>query len=238
MQEKNKKTILNIIIIFFIASITAGLFTPVIKFDYSDVLKAHGYENTEWYWTYESTVFYSHRTEYYFGENTNEKPSEYHFYKIFHGMFNIESGRSTAGIVSEYNRGESPFISNIITQMITMTLAVILLFSGVYFIYKGIKLCFIKKNKYFLYLGIMGSIGITSFILASYYYFYFSDNSNLGFINFIQPGYGLYLFCIAIALIFAAYIIQSYYLELPEKQSLWISDIAKFNKFYKKIDNS
>jgi len=220
MQEKNKKTILNIIIIFSISLTTASLFTPILKFDYSDVLTAHGYENPEWYWTYESTVFYSHRTEYYFGENTNEKPSEYHFYKIFHGMFNIESGKSSAVIVSEYNRGESPFISNTITQMITMILAVIFLFSGVYFIYKGIKLCFIKKNKYFLYIGIICLIGLTGFILASYYDFYFADSNNLGYINFIQPGYGFYLFCIAIALMFMAYIIQSYYLDLPKEETI------------------
>ena len=220
MQEKNKKTLLKIIFLSAIALMITSIFSPIISFDYSDVLKEYGYNNPDWYWTAEGSLFVDKLSVFTFSEEMNKKVSEFYRYTIL-ALFRIEIGEKGDWTeITDYNIDKETLFSKGLTSMVGFVFSSILLFLFIYFCYSYIKYNYNynRKNKYLLFLGFVTLILVIFKIIGVYMNIDYHDTQNIGYTNFLTFGYGFYLACIGIFLFFISYFIQYYFLNFSNNK--------------------
>lgn len=223
MKEKDKKILLNMIVLVAISLGFISLFAPTISNDYSDLLKKLGTENPEKYTKHEITPILIHSIAYDFSNPDN--PSEYHIYNFFQFLkFETGTPRETdyahetnpdLYYINQASNFSNIFVMFYIIASITFPLLLI------YFIYKGIKNIY-NKTRYFLYVGSIILISVVIFMVGMYYSINSLDIYNLGYIDITTIEYGFYLGIVTIVLFFLAYILQNYYLEYPKEKTISI----------------
>lgn len=220
MQEKNKKTILNIIILMAISFAFISLFAPINCIDYSDVLEQNGYENPDLYWKKETSFLLNHLSEYDYRNSENHQ--EFHRYSLFH-LLNFETGEPTGefstvndyDILSENNK--NPPISYTLYNMLELIISFLLFVIFIFFSVKIINKKSNKKDKYILYNSITILIIFILSIASAFYLNYFKDHNNLGYMDAWTFGYGFYLMIVSITLFFIAYFMKRYFFEFKRK---------------------
>jgi len=215
MQEKNKKNLLNLIVLVAIALLLVSSFLPMFCIDYSDIQKDIGNEDPKKYSKVDASLFLWHYSEFDF---TNPNSSyEFHSYRLFNLIsfktgepVDIESNlifkEDQEGFV---NRGDVIFSNNLI-NIIYAALAPLGLALFFYMSYKGIKNIHFKKTRYFLYIGISASLVIIAFFVLFYYYLYIADFYNWGYTNYMTFDYGFYTAITSVVLFLTAFFIQKY----------------------------
>jgi len=220
MQEKNKKTILNIIILMAISFAFISLFAPINCIDYSDVLEQNGYENPDLYWKIEQSIFLKDFSEYDY--RYPDSPQEFHRYTIFH-FLKFETGISTGEFtsISDYDvsseNNKNLQLSNSLINMAGILISFFFFVLFIYFSYKIIKNLENKPGRYILYNAVLFIIIFVSVIISGIYINYLKDVNNLGYMDAWYFGYGFYLMIGSIVLFFMAYFLTRYYLDYKEK---------------------
>ncbi len=221
MQEKNKKLLLNLIILFSIAFFIAILFVPITSVNYSDVLEKNGYENPNLYWKYEQALLLRKYSVY----NKDDNPSEYHRYSDELNLFSFEIGDKTlSDSFTEFSFYRSYFSNrdNPFSMFLSGILSILFVVFGIaffsYFCYNGFKSINVKKSNYFLYLGILYIVAFTFYCIISYYFYDFMDVKNLGYTDVFTFEYGFYINIAIIILFFIAFFIQQYFLVFPDEK--------------------
>lgn len=226
MQEKKQKILLHLIILTAIAMSIASSFTPIIKFDYSDVLEEYGYETSDQFWVLERFLFFSKISVYDLRDTIDEKGREYYKYS-FAGITIFTSGQKGDWIVlTDYNVDHEILISRSLGSMIELVLTPTFLILFIYFLYKIVNnncSSIYRKNIFLLYLCLFLLLILIATIFGFYSSVVYSDSQNLGFTSFIHFGYGFYLICASIILFFIAYIIQFYFFKIS-KETVYIKD--------------
>lgn len=226
MQEKNKETVLKIIILTAIILTAISFFAPMASIDYSDVLddlEKQGYNPPRTYVKKEVSLVLWKHSIYDFSDPNS--PSEHHSYRLFNLIefetekpINIDSTLINPKDLDLLNEKGDIFFSTNIASLIYVALFPIGLAIFIYLIYKGFKNIGIKKTKYFLYLSILTPIISILFIAANYFYIDTIDFYNLNYINYMIIEYGFYIGMAGIILFFIAYILQQYFIKITEKK--------------------
>jgi len=221
MQDKNKKTILNLIALIAASLAIVSMFLPTVSLDYSNVLEKNGYQKPDLYWRGESSFTYTHYSVY--DDRNQDTPSEYHKYKLFN-FFIFETGdksiSDTFSTVTFYDKisvDKEAFLTDSNASIIWSVFGLIILLLCIFFCYRGIKYCTVKKTKDFLFLGIIGLIFSSVFVLLNYFSYDFADINELGYSKYFNFEYGFYVFYVSIFLFFVVYFIQKYFLDLPDE---------------------
>jgi len=222
MQEKNKKLLLNLVILFAIAFFIAIFFAPITSINYSDVLEKNGYENPNLYWKYEKGFFLRCYSIY---NKDKNNPSEYYRYSDELDLFSFEFGDKTLSDsfneFSFYRSYRSNRDNHLSIFMYGISGILFLIFGIVFFsylCYNGIKSINIKKSNYFLYLGTLYLFAFIFYCILSYYFYDFMDVKNLGYADVFTFEYGFYINIASIILFFIAFFIQQYFLVFPDEK--------------------
>lgn len=218
MQEKDKKLLLKLIVIFAFIFGFLSLFIPSFCVDYSDYYEKIGITNPETYSILESAPFYWHYVRYDF--RNPENPLEEHTYNFFN-IFKFQTGK-TVDIETSFTYTEDLYLdksSNIFITISSIYMAsqAIIAALFIYVFYKGIK-NIETKNRYFLYMVILIIISIIFYTIGVYYHESVKDINNLGYTSFITIQYGFYLGLISLILFFFAYILQNHYPKYANKK--------------------
>lgn len=221
----NKKTLLKIVILTAIILSIISLFVPMIIMDYSDVLddlQKQGYDVPKRYSKLETSILLWIHSVYNY--NNPDSPPVHQSYRLFN-LIEFEKGKpidieSALININDQDilnkRGDFLFSTNI-ASLIYIAIFPIGLAIFIYLIYKGFKNIGIKKTKYFLYLGILPSVIFILFLVGNYLYLSIVDFNDLGYTKYITLGYGFYTVIASIILFFIAYILQQYFIKIPEK---------------------
>ncbi len=223
MKEKDKKILLNVIVLVAVILGFISFFAPTISADYSDLLKELGTENPEKYIKSKHAPLLHHHITYDF--SNPDDPSEYHIYTFFQ-FFKFETG-TYREINSAHKLNPDLYYINQASNflnvffMLYILMLIILPILLIYFIYKGIKNIY-NKTRYFLYLFILTLTTCVIFMIGMYYSINSQDINNLGYTDIITIEYGFYLSIATIVLFFLAHILQNYYLEYPKEKTISI----------------
>jgi hypothetical protein len=220
MHKKNKKLLLNLIVLSAIACAVVSVLAPCISLDLSNLLEEYGYEDPDYYHIIEVSPVIWHVTTHDFRDPSN--PTIGHEY-IFLNLLTFGDGKGidiNTIVVKDPKVyfGESNSIINVLS-IIYVILDVLVFSLFFYFFYMGIKNIGVKKTRYFLYSTILGVIILVLFVIGSYYVFDIIDLDNLGYIYFVNFGYGFYLGILSIILFFIVYIIQQYFWIFSEEKN-------------------
>ncbi len=213
MQNKDKKTILNLIIICALAFAIVGFFVPVSSVSYSDVLVENGYEQPDLYWVKSGSLLSDYFSVYDYRDSN--KPSEFHRYTFFN-FLKFENGEPSGEFssITDYdsnveNNWEGPLSYSLIRNIeFIFSLLLFLLF--IFFCYKIFKNNAFKQNNLILYLGL---VVLVTFFYALFSYYYgtiLRDVNNLGYANVLKFEYGFYLTILSIILLLSLYILKKY----------------------------
>jgi len=194
---KNKKLLLNLIILLAVAFSIVSLFAPVISYDNSPWYNDYGLKPSE-YWKHDYGIFYNHDLR---GDKS------VNVYRILH-IIEFKEGKI----------GLSIWDSSIITNFSFILISGILLFSLFsYFCYKSIKVDDHKKTRYLFYAGISMVATISAFILSLHSTAGSFYNSRFPGEVVFKLGYGFYCMLAASILFFVAYSIQYYFVDFSEE---------------------
>ncbi len=221
MQDKNKKNILKIFAFIATSLTIVSMCLSVVSLDYSNILEKNGYQKPDLYWRMDSSFLFFHYSVYDYRDQNNS--SEYHRYNLFY-FFIFETGdKSISDSFSHVNFydgisvDKEIFFTDSATSITWLLFAFVILLLCIFFCYRGIKYCTIKKTKDFLFLGIIGLIFSFVFIVLRYFAYDFVDINELGYTKYFNFEYGFYVFYVSIFLFFVVYFIQKYFLDLPDE---------------------
>jgi len=217
MKQNLKKSILNLILLAAIALFIVSLFSPIVCFDQSDVLEESGYEDYQWYWMRENSIVLSKLTVYDFRDTMSEEGHAFYRYLLLTNFVLYEIGESEAETITEYDREEPAFISTTMADFFAIICFPIAFILIIYLLYNGFKYFFIRKNNFFMYLGLLLVVGYIIFFFGQYYFFDFVDTEDLGYTNVLNFGYGFYTSIACIVLFFIIHFIQRYFLDFSKE---------------------
>jgi hypothetical protein len=213
MNDKNKKFILKLIVIFAIVIATTSLFLPFTSFDLRDYYKENGI-NYDAYWKYDMSYVIYHFSTY---DNTIEAASNYDKYVILTAIPISETGQFSDKFQSMWANENIPNSSITATRISSTTILILFLFLFSFLSYQSFKYCILKKTRYLFYSGVIILIGVVCLISYAIITMNIIDSNNFGYNNYRTYGPGFYLMIVSIILFFIAHLMQTYFLKLPEK---------------------
>lgn len=226
MQDKNKKNILSMVALLALALLIVSLFLPVLTLDYSTILEKNGYNKPDLYWRMDKYFAFIHYSVY--DKRDVKNQSEFHRYKFFN-FFIIETGdhsiKDEFSPISTYEKTsteQSYLFTEKTAAMTWFVFGIVTFLLCLFFCYRGIRYCTVKKTKDFLFLFIIGLIFSFVYITLNYFSNDFADVNNLGYNKYMTFEFGFYLFYLSIFLFFVVFIVQNYFLDLPKETDIII----------------
>lgn len=196
MKNKDKKLLLNIVLLSAVALSIAQFFFPVFSVNTYD-LPNEGQNN----YKQECYIFLSRTISF------NDDGSVRGFYN---NLLYIDLDNAFSKKLDIDDESNSHQVSNFIIPFFILLLSITALYvTFFYFSYKSIKFCGIKKTRYLLYAGLTLVISFIGFFSSSLLILrlYGWD------ISYIKVDLSFYYIILAIILFFVGYFIQNYFID-------------------------
>ena len=194
MNNKNYKTLLNLIGLAVVAFSIVSLFGTIVVYDTKDMCKEKGYSlASEYSIEIDYSVVYA---------------------KVLFG--NGESSVHIMQIIIYNDDGfklAEPDTYQFVPALLIFVFGPVIFILFFYFCYTGVKNFVNKRTKHFLYAGSVMILITTGFIIISYVNVSMIDVVDYNFVGF---GYGFYCMVLSIILSFVAYYIQYYKIDYSE----------------------
>ena len=220
MKEKNKKNILQILLITAVASFVASQFSPIICFSYSDMMykkEGYTYVSLDWGLEYYNLFYHSYYNDYRLIDFEGGIQSNHKWFILYLYRIEIEEGERVGLGSDPLWYAKSVPAEEHLSSLFLLVMFYAFMLISFYYTFKSLKDFGKKKTKAPLYASMSSSLTLVFLSYGTYLQMNSHDIHNQGRANYLTTGYGFIYEFIAIILLLVVYFLQSKMYFIEEK---------------------